>query len=60
MRSFYDTQSATHLRRLGDDELGVFDQALQWHSDVNHLGFVLLLAGVGHKLSIPGVQDNQT
>lgn len=53
-------RAQTHLRGLGEDEFGVFDQALQRHSDVNHPGFVLLLAGVRHKLSIPGVQDNQT
>lgn len=53
------SSAPAHLRRLGEDELGVFDQALQRHGDVNHLGFLLLLAGVWHKLSVPAVEDDQ-
>ena len=36
----------TNLRGLGEDEFGVLDQALQRHSDVDDLCFLLLLARV--------------
>lgn len=50
----------THLGGFSEDEFGVFDQALQRDGDINDLGSLLLLAGVGHKLPIPGIQNDQT
>lgn len=50
----------SHLRGLSENEFGVLDQALQGHSDIDDLCLLLLLAGVWNKLSIPGVEDDQT
>ena len=39
---------------------GVLHQALQGHSNVDDLCLFVLPAVIGHKLPIPGVEDNQT
>lgn len=49
-----------NLRGFSEDEFGVLHQALQRYCDINDLCFLLLLAGVRHKLSIPSIQDDQT
>lgn len=50
---------STHLRGLGEDELGVLHQTLQGHGHVDHLHLLTLLALVIDKFPVPGVDDDE-
>lgn len=49
-----------YLCGLGEDELRVFYQTLQWDRHINDLCPLVLSTVVRHKLAVPGVEDDET
>lgn len=49
-----------YLCGLGEDEFGVFHQTLQRHSNVDDFGPLVFFTVVCNKLSIPGVENDET
>ena len=49
----------SYLCGLSEDEFRVFNQTLQRHSHVNDLCPLVFSTVVGHKLAVPGVEDDK-
>lgn len=49
----------SYLCGLGEDEFRVLHQTLQWHSHVDDLCPLVFSTVVGHKLAVPGVEDDE-